>query len=99
MADYIISEEAQNDLNEIWIYTAEVWSIEQADRYYNLIVDEIEFISENYELAKDYSKVRENYWYSKVNSHFIFLKKTENIEIEVVRILHEKMDLKNRLNE
>ena len=99
MAEYILSEEAKNDINNIWIYTAEVWSIEQADRYYNLIVDEIEFIAENYELSKDYNHIRVNYRYSKVNSHFIFFRKADNMEMEVVRILHEKMDLKNRLSE
>ena len=39
MTEYIISEKALDDLNTIWIYTAENWSIEQANRYYNLIMD------------------------------------------------------------
>lgn len=43
---YIISMEAVHDLEQIWIYTFETWSIEQADRYFNLITDEIEFIAE-----------------------------------------------------
>jgi toxin ParE1/3/4 len=36
MADYIISEKALEDLNNIWIYTAENWSVEQANRYYKI---------------------------------------------------------------
>ena len=36
MTMYIISEEAIDDINNIWLYTAENWSREQADRYYNL---------------------------------------------------------------
>ena len=44
MALYIISEEALKDIDNIWLYTAENWSLEQADRYYNLILDEIEYI-------------------------------------------------------
>ena len=46
MAEYIISEKAFEDLNNIWLYTAEIWSVEQANRYYNLLVDEIEYVSE-----------------------------------------------------
>ena len=99
MAEYIISEKALEDLNNIWIYTAEIWSVEQANRYYNLLVDEIEYVSENLEHAKDFGKVRKNYKYSKVKSHLLFYKKTENTEMEVVRILHEKMDVKNRIND
>jgi toxin ParE1/3/4 len=47
MAKYRFTNEAVNDLEEIWSYTKQKWSLEQADRYYNLIIDEIEFISSN----------------------------------------------------
>ena len=99
MAKYIISEKALEDLNKIWTYTAENWSVEQANRYYNLIVDEIEFVSKNFDTAKDFEKIRKNYKYSKVKSHLLFYKKNDNTEIEVVRILHERMDIKNRIND
>lgn len=99
MSEYIISEKALEDLNNIWVYTAENWSIEQANRYYNLIIDEIEYVSENFEATKDFGNIRKNYKFSKVKSHLVFYKKTENTELEVVRILHERMDIKNRIND
>jgi toxin ParE1/3/4 len=95
VAEYIISEKAIEDLNIIWIYTAENWSVEQANRYYNLIVDEIEYVSKNFELTKDFGNLRKNYKYSKVKSHLVFFRKTGNAEMEVVRILHERMDVQN----
>ena len=60
MSKYIISEKALDDINKIWIYTAENWSIEQADRYYNLIFDEIEYIVVNFEIARDFGNIRKN---------------------------------------
>ncbi|MCA6422415.1 MAG: type II toxin-antitoxin system RelE/ParE family toxin [Flavobacterium sp.] len=99
MADFIISEKALDDLNTIWIYTAENWSIEQANRYYNLIMDEIEYVAKNFETIKDFGSIRKDYRYSKVKSHLIFCKQIENTEMEVVRILHERMDIKNRIND
>ena len=99
MSDYIINEKALDDINKIWIYTAETWSIEQADRYYNLIFDEIEFIVENFKLARDFGETRKSYKYSKVKSHLIFFKKDKNNEIEVIRVLYERMDIENRLTE
>ncbi len=57
MAEYIISEKALDNLNNIWIYTAENWSVEQANRYYNLIMDEIEFVAENFETTKDFGNI------------------------------------------
>ncbi len=99
MVEYLISEKALEDLNNIWIYTAENWSVEQANRYYNLIVDEIEYVSVNFDETTDFSNIRKNYKFSKVKSHLVFYKKTKNTEMEVVRILHERMDLKNRIND
>jgi len=99
MAAYILSEKALEDINNIWMYTAENWSVEQADRYYNLIIDEIEYIVNNIEMARDFGKIRRSYCYSKVKSHLIFFKKGKANEIEVVRVLHERMDIENRLAE
>ncbi|WP_016990512.1 type II toxin-antitoxin system RelE/ParE family toxin [Flavobacterium sp. ACAM 123] len=99
MSAYIISEKALEDINNIWIYTAENWSVEQADRYYNLIIDEIEYIVANFEMARDSENIRKSYKYSKVKSHLIFFKKDKKNEIEVVRVLYERMDIENRLAE
>jgi toxin ParE1/3/4 len=99
MSAYIISEKALEDINTIWIYTAENWSVEQANRYYNLIIDEIEYIADDFDRARDFGKIRKSYKYSKVKSHLIFFKKDKTNEIEVVRVLQERMDIENRLAE
>lgn len=99
MSQYVISEKAVEDINNIWIYTAENWSVAQADRYYNLIYDEIEFIANNFDMARDFGKIRKSYKCSKVKSHLIFFKIDKMNEIEVVRVLHEKMDIEIRLIE
>ena len=99
MSEYVISEKAVEDINNIWIYTAENWSVAQADRYYNLIYDEIEYIVNNFDMARDFGKIRKSYKCSKVKSHLIFFKKNKINEIEVVRVLHERMDIESRLIE
>ncbi|SFN34773.1 toxin ParE1/3/4 [Paenimyroides ummariense] len=97
---YKISREAQIDIENIWLYTYETWSIEQADRYFNLIIDEIEFLASNPNSGKDFNYIRKGYYRSKVKSHFIFYKINLNEkEIEIIRILHQQMDVKNRLND
>ena len=97
---YIISVEASNDLENIWLYTFENWSQQQADRYFNLIIDEIENISNDPTSGKDYSDIREGYFYSRVKSHFIFYKvNLKKKVVEIIRILHEQMDIESRLND
>lgn len=53
MAGYIINEKALEDLNEIYIYTAQKWSVEQADFYYNSILNEIENVVQNFENTRE----------------------------------------------
>ena len=85
---YRISKQAINDLNNIWIYTLKKWSKEQADRYYDLIIGKIEYITYNFLIGKSAEQTRKNYRMTKVKSHFIFYRKTENDIVEIVRILH-----------
>ena len=95
---YRISEQAIKDLNAIWIYTLNKWSKEQADRYYDLIIGEIEFISDNFLTGKSAEQTRKNYRVTKIKSHLIFYRKIENDIVEIVRILHQRMYIKKRLD-
>ena len=94
---YRISEEAKNDLNEIWVKTLHKWSKEQADRYYNLIIDEIDFIADNFMTGRSIKEIRKGYRVTKMKSHLIFYRKNESNIVEVIRILHQRMDIKKHL--
>jgi len=93
-SQYRISKQAIIDLNDIWLYTFHKWSKTQADRYYDLIIAEIEFVSDNFMAGKSIEYTRANYRVSKVKSHLIFYRKVENDIVEIVRILHQRMDAK-----
>ena len=97
---YKISKKALKKKKKIWLYTIETWSAEQADRYLNLIFDEIEYLCQKPNSGSDFSHVRKDYLRSQVKSHFIFYKINEKqSELEIIRILHQQMDIENRLNE
>ena len=95
---FIITKKAVSDIEEIWLFTVEKWSVEQADRYYNLIFDEINFICKNSDAGKSMEYIRKGYRASKVKSHLIFYR-IINDTIEIIRILHERMDIESRLND
>ena len=93
-----ISKEAENDLEKIWLYTYENWSIEQAERYLNLIFDEIDYLCLKPNTGFDFGNIRKGYWRSKVKSHFIFYKiNIKQNELEIIRVLHEVMDIESHL--
>ena len=60
-----------------------------------MIIDEIKFISDNFESGKEYGNVRKGYRCTKAKSHLIFYKRSTKEIVEIVRILHEKMDIEN----
>ena len=93
----VLLEEAILDIKEIWFYTFKTCSQEQADRYHSLIIKEIEFLATKPESGKTIDHLRNGYRSSKVKSHYIFYRFSAN-ELEIVRILHENMDVPGRLN-
>ena len=99
MAKVILRQEAIDDLNDIWEYTFEKWSENQADKYYATIKFACKGIGENPELGKVYTEISSNLLGLKSGKHIIFYHQVSENEIEVIRILHERMDLKNRLIE
>jgi len=99
MAKYKLTNKAIDDLSDIWNYTFENWSEKQADKYYNMLVDNFKEISKNPSLGKNYSDIIENILGLRVGRHIIFYREIHDNEIEITRILHEQMDLKNRVKE
>ena len=97
MAKYQLTNAAVKDLEEIWIYTYKNWSFEQADRYYNLIIDEIEFLSTNPLSGRSMDYLKEGYRVSKVKSHLVFYKIINNEVVEIIRVLHQRMDVNSRM--
>lgn len=92
----IIHEAAIFDLENIWLYTFETWSADQADRYHKLLYTEIEFLSKKPTSGNSMSHLRPGYYSFKVKLHFIFYKFSAS-ELEVIRILHESMDIPGKI--
>lgn len=99
MANFRFTIKAVFDLTQIWNYTLKKWSEGQADRYYNMLIDNCKEIAINPDLGKNYSGVTENLLGFEAGRHIIFYRKISETEIEITRILHEHMDIKNRIKD
>jgi len=99
MSKYELTNKAVEDLTGIWEYTIEKWSEQQADRYYNLLLDSCQDIADNPELGKNYDGITIDLFGLKTSRHIIFYRKRNDFPIEITRILHGQMDLKNRITE
>lgn len=93
-----VSQAAADDLEGIWSYTVEHWSAEQADRYLNLILDALDHILIEPRSGRDFGHVRKGYLAMTAGSHLIFYRLDPMGDaVEVIRVLHGKMDLETRL--
>ena len=99
MANFKFTNKAVFDLTQIWNYTLKKWSEGQADRYYHMLIDNCKEIAINPDLGKNYSGVTPNLLGFKAGRHIIFYRKISENEIEITRILHEQMDIENRLKD
>ena len=97
MSKYILTNKAVQDLAHIWNYTFDTWSERQADRYYDDILKLCASLPKNPAQGKKYSALVQGLRGVKINKHIVFFRILEPNIIEIERVLHERMDLKSRL--
>ncbi|MEO9476796.1 MAG: type II toxin-antitoxin system RelE/ParE family toxin [Cyclobacteriaceae bacterium] len=97
MSKYRLTNLAVQDLSDIWNYTFDHWSEQQADNYHEQLTNTFESITKNQEQGQNYEGIRRDLFGFKVNRHIVFYRIISNELVEITRILHEQMDLKNRL--
>ena len=96
MSGYVLSPRAKADIDEIWDYTVAHWNLEQAETYIRWIQAAIEVIAAEPETGRSCEAVRAGYRKHSVGSHIIFFRLTRG-GIDVVRILHGRMDFERHL--
>jgi toxin ParE1/3/4 len=97
MAKFSFTNRALDDLIEIWDYTVENWSENQAEKYYNFIIASCLDLANNRQLGKSYNIVSQNLLGYKCGEHIIFFQEIVKNEIEIARVLHGMMDLKSKI--
>ena len=91
MTAYVLSERAQADIDEIWDYSADTWSVAQAELYVGEIRAAIETLAGDPERGRRHDSVRSGYRRWPVGSHVLFYRVTPG-QIQIVRILHKAMN-------
>ena len=100
MAKYHLTNKAVEDLSNIWEYTVDTWSERQADDYYNMLIASCQKITENPQLfGLKYEEIAEGLHGYRANKHIIFYRILADEDILIIRILHQRMDLKHRVSE
>ena len=90
-ASYSLHQQAQNDLESIWVYSYQEWGIEQADQYIRSLLTRFTWLSENPQLGKQRAEIKPGYYCFPEGMHLIFYKITRD-GINIIGIPHQSMD-------
>ncbi|MDX2237725.1 MAG: type II toxin-antitoxin system RelE/ParE family toxin [Hyphomonadaceae bacterium] len=97
MSAYRLTRAAAADLEAIWDYTANTWSIAQAETYTRLLKRACEDLVAGRLLGTPIEDVRAGYRKALVGSHVLFVRSADDGVVEIVRILHQRMDIDRAL--
>lgn len=95
---YDLSVQAKTDLADIWKHTFENWSVKQADTYIGILFHAMDQLCDQPEMGRNFEHVRTGYRGFRIKSHIIFYRMNNGKTLEVMRILHKKIDVDARLN-
>ncbi len=96
MAGYVLSPAARADLESIWDYTVMNWGEAQAEEYTRNIQVACEALSTGRLVSQSAEDVRAGYRKVRVGSHVMFFR-TQAGDAEIIRILHQSMDVGRHL--
>ncbi|MCL4672151.1 MAG: type II toxin-antitoxin system RelE/ParE family toxin [Sphingomonadaceae bacterium] len=93
MTNFVLSPKAQQDLAEIWLYTADRWGVEQAERY----VLDIEHALDGAASGSPLVRPIDQLWRIRSGHHLCVFDRRDDGTIYVIRVLHERMDVKQQM--
>ena len=100
MAKLRFTNKAVEDLTSIWNYTFKTWSERQADEYYEMLISACRrILVSSLVPARLYTEISPDLYGVKDGYHLIFFKTITDGDVLIVRILHERMDIKRHFRE
>ena len=97
MSCYLLSPAAQANLEQIWDYTHGLWGVDQAEEYLRELQRAIERVAANPRIGRACDEIRPGYRKLAAGSHTLFYRVTAEGVIDVVRVLHQRMDVDRHL--
>lgn len=99
MQAFKITRAALSDLREIAHYTFKTWGKEQETVYIKGLFSFFEQIARHDTQNRDLSVIVPGCFSCKINHHLVVFRWLDDGRPEIIRILHEKMDVPKRLLE
>ena len=97
MANFTLTTKAKVDLKDIARFTQKRWGREQRNKYLELLDASFHKIARNPSMGRDCGEIKAGYHKFPTGSHVIYYRRASGATIEVIRVLHESMDVETQL--
>lgn len=97
MSRFLLTKQAIEDLREIGRYTQKRWGQDQRRRYLALLDRCFHALAENPNQGQRCDEIRSGYRKYPSGQHIVFYCEQNIGGIEIIRVLHERMDLEVHL--
>lgn len=97
MAAFRLTVQAEEDFDGIGAYTWGMWGENQAVLYLTKLDETFAALAQSPAVGKDRSDLRPGLISCPCNRHVIFFRRDAQGDVEILRILHERMDFERHL--
>ena len=97
MPGFRLTKLAKADLKDIGRYTQDVWGREQRNRYLANLDTSFHDLARAPQKGRSCDDIRQGYRKYQVGRHVIFYRRQDDADIEIIRILHDRMDAETHL--
>jgi len=98
MQQLLFSPAALDDLDGIYDYTFETWGLDQAEYYVRELHETCHDLASGNIKGRNVDFIRRGYFKKPYESHFVFYKYPNPKTLEVIRILHQQMNIEAHLS-
>ena len=98
MGRFRLSARADADLRKIAAHTLQQWGQPQRDAYISELLEAFGRLAETPQVGTKIDAIREGYREFPQGSHVIFVRESEIHGIEIIRVLHKRMDAGTHLS-
>jgi toxin ParE1/3/4 len=98
MPTFRLTAKARADVIDIGRYTQRTWGRDQRNRYLSRRDEAFHLLAQEPDRGRPCDEIRQGYRKHHVGRHMIFYRQA-GPDIEIIRILHERMDMDSRLSE
>jgi toxin ParE1/3/4 len=97
MATFTLTRKAKEDMLAIGRYTRKHWGATQQNHYLSLLDSAFHDLANKRAIGQPCTEIRTGYFKYHIGKHLIFYRHIAPDQIEIVRILHGRMDISRHL--